>query len=756
MKFSPDGTHFAAAKENMVFVFKTPGELTGEYGGFVLRRYFFGAHDDVVWIDWSSDSRFLVVGSRDATTKVYGVELYENFRPYLLGGHTDALVGCFFEANSMDVNTVSRNGQLCQWQCSVDPAEIVRLNALTTAAAAEEPQVKRKRGKNGTAGKDGDAADDADDSNDDDDIDTSNVLEKTAAELEKELLAAEFTSGASGNTVAERDSLGQLLEDTPRAKHPFFYTRTARHYLMNEIKRDARNACLTACTYQKSTKLLITAYSTGAFYLHELPDVSLIHSLSISEHSISTACFNATGDWIALGAAGLGQLLVWEWQSEQYVMKQQGHASEMTCVAYSPDGRYLVTGGQDAKVKLWNVHNGFCFVTFGEHTAAVTAVEFSGTRKFVVSASLDGTVRAYDMTRYRNFRTFTSPRPVQFGSVAVDQSGEFVVAGGQDVFEIYLWSMKFGRLLEVLSGHEGPVMALAFAPVATSTTLVSGSWDGTVKVWNALESSAEHETIDVQADVTALAFRPNGEEVAVTTLNGAIQVFGVRDAQQVANIEGRADLGSGVSETDLITAKKNLQAKCFTTIAWSADGRSVLAGGKSKNVCIYQVEDRVLLKKFEITQNHSLDGLDEFVNRRNLTEFGNLALIEERDQLEGGSVAVRLPGVQMGDMAARNVKPEVRVFAVRFSPSAQSWAAATTEGLLVFALDRGIVFDPYNLTLEVTPKTIRARAAEGEWSAALMMALRLNEQPLVQEVFEQVPHGEGEFVRLLIYMCRVQ
>ena len=51
--------------------------------------------------------------------------------------------------------------------------------------------------------------------------------------------------------------------------------------------------------------------------------------------------------------------------------------------------------------------------------------------------------------RYRNFRTFTSPRPVQFACVALDSSGEFIAAGGHDVFEIYLWSIKIGRLLEV-------------------------------------------------------------------------------------------------------------------------------------------------------------------------------------------------------------------------------------------------------------------------------------------------------------------
>lgn len=52
--------------------------------------------------------------------------------------------------------------------------------------------------------------------------------------------------------------------------------------------------------------------------------------------------------------------------------------------------------------------------------------------------------------RYRNFRTLTSPEPAQFSSLAVDVSGELVSAGAQDSFEIFLWSMQTGRLLEVI------------------------------------------------------------------------------------------------------------------------------------------------------------------------------------------------------------------------------------------------------------------------------------------------------------------
>jgi len=210
---------------------------------------------------------------------------------------------------------------------------------------------------------------------------------------------------------------------------------------------------VTAADYHSDMKLLVTGFSNGVFLIHEMPDANMIHSLSISDQSIMSLTFNPSGDWIAFGCSKLGQLLVWEWQSETYVLKQQGHFNNMACVAFSPDGATVATGGQDGKVKLWATSSGFCFVTFSEHTASTTAVRFSvGKSNVVFSASLDGTVRAYDTTRYRNFRTFTSPRPAQFSSIAVDTSGDLVAAGAKDIYEVFLWSVATGHLLEVISG----------------------------------------------------------------------------------------------------------------------------------------------------------------------------------------------------------------------------------------------------------------------------------------------------------------
>ena len=62
---------------------------------------------------------------------------------------------------------------------------------------------------------------------------------------------------------------------------------------------------------------------------------------------------NPTGEWLAFGCSTVGQLLVWEWQSETYILKQQGHYYDMNVLAYSPDGQLIVTGGDDGKVAVF-------------------------------------------------------------------------------------------------------------------------------------------------------------------------------------------------------------------------------------------------------------------------------------------------------------------------------------------------------------------------------------------------------------------
>ncbi|PSN74398.1 WD40 repeat-like protein [Corynespora cassiicola Philippines] len=505
-----------------------------------------------------------------------------------------------------------------------------------------------------------------------------------------------------------------------------------KHFFMQN------NAHVTCAAFHPPSKLLVTGFSNGLFTIHELPEFSQIQNLSISQNDIDYVTINKTGEWLAFGASKLGQLLVWEWQSESYVLKQQGHFDSMNTIAYSPDGQRVITAADDGKIKVWDVNSGFCIVTFTEHISGVTACEFAKRGNVLFTASLDGSVRAWDLIRYRNFRTFTAPSRLSFSSLAVDPSGEVVCAGSIDSFDIHIWSVQTGQLLDRLSGHEGPVSSLSFAP--DGSTLVSGSWDHTVRLWNIFARTQTSEPLQLMSDVLCVAFSPDSKQIAVTALDGQLTFWSVSEATQQSGVDGRRDVSGGRKMSDRRTAASVAGTKSFTTVKYSADGTCVLAGGNSKYICLYDVQSGVLVKKFTVSVNLSLDGTQEFLNSKLLTEAGPRGLIDEEG--EASDLEDRrdrtLPGAQRGD-GARKTRPEIRVPGVSFSPTGRAFCAATTEGLLIYSLDNVLQFDPFDLDIDVTPATTISTLAQKEYLKALVMAFRLNERNLIRRVYEATP-----------------
>ena len=461
---------------------------------------------------------------------------------------------------------------------------------------------------------------------------------------------------------------------------------------------------------------------------------------------IDFVTINTSGEWLAFGASKFGQLLVWDWQSESYILKQQGHLDFINALTFSPDGQRIVTAGDDGKLKVWDLQSGFCVVTLTEHSSGVTACEFAKKGNVLFTSSLDGSIRAWDLIRYRNFRTFTGPSRLSFSSLAVDPSGEVVCAASLDSFDIHIWSVQTGQLLDRLAGHEAPISALAFA--AFGGVVVSGSWDQTVRLWNIFSRSQNSEPLQLQADVLRVAVRPDGKQVAVSTLDGQLTFWSIGEAAQEISVDGRRDISGGRKLSDRRTAANVAGTKAFTSLAYSTDGNCIIAGGNSKYICLYDVQSGVLVKKFVVSINLSIDGTQEFLNSRNLTEGGPLGLID--DQGEASDLQDRidrtLPGANRGGMSVKRRQPEVRVPALAFSPTGNAFCAASTEGLLVYSTDTALVFDPFDLGMDTTPTTALEALAANDYVRALTIAFRLNEEALIDRIHANIPSNDIDLV----------
>ncbi|GJD09585.1 Periodic tryptophan protein 2 [Galdieria sulphuraria] len=487
---------------------------------------------------------------------------------------------------------------------------------------------------------------------------------------------------------------------------------------------------IVCATTQRDTGMIAVGYSSGVFALFSgVPEPESVSQMETGIYEKKK--------WLALGSSESGSLIVWEWQSETHVLKQQGHSLDLSCLAFSPDGRLVVTGGDDAKVKVWHTSSGFCNVSFNDHEAAITGITFAGNKSdVVISSSLDGTVRAFDLKRFL------------------------------DNFEVYLWSLRTGDVLEVLTGHEGPVSSLAFSP--TKGILASVSWDATMHLWDIYSrggtgkrSGDSLESLKLSKDAVSVAFRPDGKELAVSCIDGQIWFWDMDSAQVIGTIEGRRDASYGRSTTSLTRAGTE---NFFSCICYSPDGKFLLAGSDTKYCCVYYTPSLSLLKRFSICENRSIDGTLDKLNSRYLSEEGNpLSLIEDWDSEDDEYFRRRrldeeyLPGQSLMTSKRKKVF-RIRTREVKFSPTGAMFAVVTTEGLILFSSEDSFVFDPVDLQMDATPENALYLYENKAYSSAIIIGLRLDNQTLLETLLSGIAVDDIPDIIVQIpskYFCRL-
>lgn len=113
--------------------------------------------------------------------------------------------------------------------------------------------------------------------------------------------------------------------------------------------------------------------------------------------SILSVAFNpVNGEIVATGDAD-GRIIFWQATYGEQLFHWKAHDNWVRTVAFSPDGKTLVSCSDDHTVKLWDVASQKLLITFEEHTSWVRSVVFSPDGKFVASASSDKTIRLWDL-----------------------------------------------------------------------------------------------------------------------------------------------------------------------------------------------------------------------------------------------------------------------------------------------------------------------------------------------------------------------
>jgi len=228
---------------------------------------------------------------------------------------------------------------------------------------------------------------------------------------------------------------------------------------------------------------------------------------------------------------------------------QTGHPNGAESVAFSPDGRYVLSGSGDNTLKLWDVSTGREIRTFVGHKRSVTSVDVSSDGKYALSGSLDYTVRLWDVTTGKEIKAFQGNSSVK--SIAFSPDGRFVVSGHDDK-TVRLWQVSLGRAIRTFVGHTGGVRSVAFSP--DGKYVLSGGEDGT-RLWQ-VSLGSEVRSFSGNLAVNSVAFSHDGRYVLSGAPN-ALKLWETSTGREVQIFE------------------KPGQVSC---VAFSPDGRYVLSG----------------------------------------------------------------------------------------------------------------------------------------------------------------------------------
>ncbi len=221
--------------------------------------------------------------------------------------------------------------------------------------------------------------------------------------------------------------------------------------------------------------------------------------------------FSPDGKWVSVNEAyPKNTVRLWDAHTGKPAGVLAGHTNNVTRMSFSPDGTVIATGSRDKTVRLWRAGSGDKLATLRGHTGTVNAVAFSPDGKRLVSAADDTTARTWEVATGTELAVLRGhSREVLAAGFVGDDT---VVSVAKDNTLRY-WDARPIASSGVWAGHTGFVYSTAYHP--DGRHVVSGSWDGTARIWDTTAGKQVGELPHpADARVCAVAVHPNGKWVA--------------------------------------------------------------------------------------------------------------------------------------------------------------------------------------------------------------------------------------------------
>ncbi|MGE0882461.1 MAG: protein kinase [Blastocatellales bacterium] len=222
--------------------------------------------------------------------------------------------------------------------------------------------------------------------------------------------------------------------------------------------------------FDSNNRTVLRDFSSGQL-IPDYPPIS-------TDTAYNKSCFSPDAEMIAYAIDSIVE--VREVKTGKTLATLKGHYLPILVVAFSPDGKTLVTSGEDRIVKVWNTSIWKERAQLRGHKERIWNVNFSPDGSKFATASYDDTVKIWKTVSGENLMTLRGHR-AWVASAVFSPDGKVLASGCWD-YTIKLWDTTTGQEVRTLTGHANSVYAVAFSP--DGRRLVSGGDDQTIRIWD--------------------------------------------------------------------------------------------------------------------------------------------------------------------------------------------------------------------------------------------------------------------------------
>jgi WD40 repeat protein/predicted Ser/Thr protein kinase len=381
---------------------------------------------------------------------------------------------------------------------------------------------------------------------------------------------------SEGRAYTAMDTLNSLPARFRGWEYYFLLNRaTKKTYAQRWIAQ--RPSEVSSVHFNTDGSRLVSACLDGSITAIDCATGGKLSEFTAGLSTVPAAIFSLDGKSVI--ATGKGEILFFEPDTGLVTRTIKAHDGDVSCIAISPKGDALASGGKDAKVIIWDIGADKQAWASDLGNGDVMAIAFNPDGETLAAGCEDGTVSILNANTGERISTPKKHEGKVF-TVAFDHSGQKLVSGSHDG-TMALIDMKGTGQPVILKGHAGAVFSATFSP--DDKRLVSGSPDGTMKVWNVATGKDEVTVKGFSNYVRSVAYSPDGKRLASGSYDKTIRLWTAETSDPFITLAGHQN---GVIYS-----------------SFSPDGKRIATCSLDKTVRIWDTEAGGLLSTFEGHEN---------------------------------------------------------------------------------------------------------------------------------------------------------